>query len=219
MHKEVLPNEVLRLFRSLKPIAKKLNAVLAGGTALALQIGHRMSADLDFFSLSDFSNEAVISQIRQTGQEFHVIDEAEVTLSLSMEGTKVSFFKYDYPFTESVNFEGIPLAGTIDIAAMKTIAIIQRGTKRDFVDLFFVLQEVAFAKITRNMVDKFGQQRLNPVVMGKALVYFTDADSNPDPNYVAGKKVGWERIKKYFRENVKLMALELDKELRVIREL
>lgn len=211
MHREAVSAKLLEFMGMVAPIADKLNAVLAGGTSLALQLGHRTSADLDFFTQSSFNNEYIISEIGKNVAGFQVIDEKEDTLSLIGNGIKLSFFRYPYPFIEErVRFEGVSLSGILDIASMKILAIVQRGTKRDFVDLFFVLQDVPFAKVARNMVARFGTDRLNPVVMGKALVHFIDADSNPDPNFVVGMQVDWGTIKKFFRNHVKAMVLELD---------
>ncbi len=71
---------------------------------------------------------------------------------------------------------------------MKVIAISQRGTKRDFVDLFFILQDLPFHKVAEHMVKRFGKERINPIHLGKSLVYFSDAESNPEPEHIKGKE-------------------------------
>ncbi len=185
---------------------------MAGGTALALQIGHRISYDLDFFSNQDFQTESLISDIRKSGVPFQVISEAEGTLMAEVGGVKVSLFKYEYEFMEkTIPFQGIELAGIMDIAAMKVIAISQRGTKRDFVDLYVILQEMPFHRIAEHMIRRFGKERINPVHIGKSLVYFSDADSDPEPAYLKGKELDWERIKRFFRGHVKQCVLDLER--------
>ena len=115
----------------------------------------------------------------------------------------------EYPFLEKPTpCEGINIAGVLDIAAMKIIAISQRGTKRDFVDMYFILQGVPFHKVAEHMVRRFGKGRINPIVIGKALVYFSDADSNPGPEYI-GEAVEWEVIKTFFRQHAKQFVLDL----------
>lgn len=130
-------------------------------------------------------------------------------LVADIEGVKFSLFLYEYPFIERPTaYNEINVAGVLDIAAMKVIAISQRGAKRDFVDLYFILQNIPFHKVTEHMVRRFGKKRINPIVTGKALVYFSDADSDPEPEY-AGKKVKWETIKTFFKQHVKQFVLDL----------
>lgn len=196
---------------ALKDILSRYHAVLAGGTALALRLGHRISVDLDFFTDREFKVEAVIGGIRKTGHPFHVMSEGEGELVVDLDGVKVALFKYEYPFIEKPFIhKGIAVAGTLDIAAMKIIAIGQRGTKRDFVDLFFILQEVPFHKVAEHMVKRFGRERISPVHIGKSLVYFSDAEAHPDPEYCRGKAAHWDKIKKFFRSHAKQFVLDLD---------
>lgn len=123
----------------------------------------------------------------------------------------MSLFKYDYPFIEKpVIYQGVQVAGILDIASMKVIAISQRGTKRDFVDLFFILQNMPFHKVAEHMVRRFGKERINPIHIGKSLVYFSDAESNPDTEYIKGKELSWDNVKKFFRHHVKQFVLDLD---------
>ena len=211
MHRECFPDYGWKVLKSIKDIFSTYDARLAGGTALALQIGHRISRDLDFFTLNKFRIESVISQIRKTGQPFTVITETEGTLIMEVGGIRLSLFRYEYNFIEKpVRIQGIQLAGVIDIASMKVIAINQRGSKRDFVDLYFVLQEIPFHKIAENMVKRFGAERINPVHIGKSLVYFSDADTNPEPAYIKGREVQWEHIRGFFRNHVRQFVLDLD---------
>lgn len=93
---------------------------------------------------------------------------------------------------------------------MKVIANSQRGTKRDFIDLFFILQNTPFYKVAEHMVKRFGKERINPIHLGKSLVYFSDADSNPDPEYIKGKELSWDNVKKFFRNHVKQFVFDLD---------
>ncbi len=212
MHRECFPEPGWKILKNLKEILIKHKAVLAGGTALALQIGHRISYDLDFFSNKDFRTESLISGIRKSGVPFQVISEGEGTLIAEIGGVKVSLFKYEYEFLErTIPCQGIPLAGILDIASMKVIAISQRGTRRDFVDLYVILQEMPFHKIADHMIRRFGKERINPVHIGKSLVYFSDAESDPEPAYLKGKEIPWEKIKKFFRGHVKQYVLDLDR--------
>jgi predicted nucleotidyltransferase component of viral defense system len=211
MYKECFPEKGWKVFLRLKNLFTKYNAMLAGGTALAFHIGHRISADLDFFTDVSFNIETIITGIRKSDYSFHIISEGEGYLIVEVEGLKISIFKYDYPFLEKpVKYEGIPVAGILDIASMKVVAISQRGTKRNFIDLYFILQYMPFHKLAEHMVRRFGKERVNPVHIGKSLVYFSDAESNPEPEYVKGREVSWDKIKKFFRQHVKQFVFDLD---------
>ncbi|HWR59529.1 MAG TPA: nucleotidyl transferase AbiEii/AbiGii toxin family protein [Thermodesulfovibrionales bacterium] len=199
------------MLKSLKGMLNKYHAVLAGGTALALQIGHRISEDLDFFTTKGFRAESMISEIRKTGHPFRIISEGEGSLVADVAGIKVSFLKYDYPFLEKpALIDGIQVASVLDIAAMKVIAVSQRGTRRDFIDLFCIIQDMPFYKIAEHMVRRFGKERINPVHIGKSLVYFADAESNPEPLYIKSKSVKWDYVQEFFRHHVKQFVIDLD---------
>ena len=211
MHKDCFPEKGWTVLKILRHVFEKRKAILAGGTALALHMGHRISMDLDFFTNADFKVESVISDIRRTGLQFRIISEGEDYLTADVEGIKVSLFKYDYPFLEKpVIYKGIRLAGVLDVAYMKIIAICQRGTKRDFVDLYCILQETPFHNVADHLIKRFGRERINPVHTGKSLVYFSDAESNPEPQYTKGKDVSWDKIKRFFREHVKQFVLDIE---------
>jgi len=101
------------------------------------------------------------------------------------------------------------VAGLGDIAAMKIIAISQRGKKRDFVDLYFILQRVPILKITQVLIGRYGKERINPVHIGKSLVYFNDAEDDPDPEFCAGVKIKWPDVKKFFKAQVRQIVLDI----------
>lgn len=211
MHTECLDQRAPALLAKLKKLVSTRGFILAGGTAAALHMGHRKSVDFDFFTAEQFSNDELIRNIKKFGLSPELFQEEKGTLTLSINGVKVSFFQYPYPFAEKPSsLSGIPVAGLIDIASMKVLAITQRGAKRDFTDLYFILQDVPFQKIASNMVKRFGKDRINPVIVGKALVYFEDAEADPDPEYL-GRKKNWKEIKRYFIDHVRQIVLDLQK--------
>jgi len=198
------------VLKSLESFANHNGAILAGGTALALQIGHRISYDLDFFTPKHFKTEDILKFIKKTGFRFQILSESTDTFIAEINGVKFSVFTYEYPFIEKTFKTGeIQLANILDIAAMKLIAVAQRGARRDFVDLFFILQEIPFHKIVNVTLQKFGHERINPLHIGKALVYFNDADSDPEPRYIKDKEVHWVIIKKYFSSHIKQLVYDL----------
>ncbi len=119
-------------------------------------------------------------------------------------------FQYPYPFMgKNKELDGIPTAAIIDIASMKVMAISQRGAKRDFVDLYFILQDIPFWKIAENLIKRFGKERINPVHIGKSMVYFNDAEVDPNPKYCKGKESDWKTVKKFFSKNLHQMVIDL----------
>lgn len=211
MHKECLSKKGWKVLYTLKDILIRYHLILAGGTALALHIGHRISGDLDFFTDVEFNVESIISEIRKAGCAFSVISEGKDYVTVDVDGIKVSVFKYDYPFLDRIFiYRGVGIAGVLDIASMKVIALSQRGTKRDFVDLYFILKDIPFHKVAEHTVRRFGRERVNPVHIGKSQVFFSDAESNPEPEYIKGKEVSWIRVKDFFRDHVKQFVLDLE---------
>lgn len=209
-HTKCLLTQTQKLLGSLKSIANKHNFVLAGGTALALQIGHRISVDLDFFSEKSFSTDALYRELQKAGLKPIVQQETEGTLTAMVSGVKVSLFHYPYPFLDKkLHWKGIDIAGIIDIAAMKVMAITQRGAKRDFVDLYFILKDTPFLKVAENLIQRYGADRINPVNIGKAIVYFSDADIDPAPQYYGKERPDWKDIKKFFVKNLRQMVIDI----------
>ncbi len=211
MHSECLTPQARKTLQALKGIVRTHQFVLAGGTAAALHLGHRTSVDFDFFTERPFSTEQVLQKMKRLGLKPDILQEEKGTLTVTAGGVKISFFHYPYPFREpAADFSGVRVAGLIDIASMKILAINQRGAKRDFVDLYFILLDVPFAKIAENLISRFGAGRVNPVVIGKALVYFHDAETDPDPEYL-GRKKDWKAVKKFFADHVQQFTLDLHK--------
>jgi hypothetical protein len=215
VHRKVLGPKVIRVLKKAKPVLLRRSALLAGGSALALHLGHRASIDLDFFTLRRFGREALIAELGKAGLNFRLLSEGEDFIIVELDGVKLSLFRYPYPFLDpSAAFEGIRVAGILDIAAMKMIAVSRRGTKRDFADLYFVLQEIPFHKVAKRMVGRYGPERINPVHIGKSLVCFADAESDPDPRYFKSPAVPWDRVKKFFRNRVRQLVYDVDAALR-----
>ena len=209
--KECFPDRGWIVLSNINNIIAKYPSVLAGGTALALRLGHRISNDLDFFMKDVFSTESLIASIRKTGLSFNIFAESEGTLVLSIEGLKVSFFSYEYGFIEKpLGYEGLKIAGILDIASMKVIAILQRGSKRDFIDLFVILQRIPFQLIAEHMIKRFGKESINPLQIGKSLVYFRDADLEPEPIYPKGREIQWDAVKGFFRSHIRQLVFDLD---------
>lgn len=177
---------------------------LAGGTAAALQLGHRVSEDLDFFSKERFSVNGLIDILKNSG-ELILEKKLEDTLLASFDKTKTSFFYYPYPILESpIPFRGVSLASLIDIACMKVDSISSRGLKRDFIDLFFILKKEnkSLFEILNLFEKKYAGFKYNLNHIKKSLVYFDDADREPEPKMLISE-FSWPEIKIFFRNEIR----------------
>lgn len=181
------------------------NAYLAGGTAVALQLGHRISVDLDFFTPEEFDAKELIRSLRKIGK-FELDKQSWGTILGVLEKVKFSIFVYKYPVLFPFkSLFGINILDLRDIAAMKIDAISTRGIKRDFIDLYFICQGGLSLNEILSVYDrKYGTLASNVVHIQKSLVYFVDAEGAAMPKML--KKVDWESVKKYFESEVKKLA-------------
>lgn len=174
---------------------------LAGGTALALQIGHRTSVDFDFYNPESFNPINIIDSLKQHNPT--VIQEAEDTLALRANDVELSFFKYSYKLLEPlIEQEYLYLASLEDIAAMKIIALVQRGLYRDFIDLYFLLKMFELGKILEFAKEKYSP--FNKYLAIQALTYFEDADED-SKSFRANffREINWKDVKKFFAQQAK----------------
>ncbi len=200
LHIETVEPVTLGLLKRLME-DKALNAFnLVGGTALSLQIGHRKSIDLDMFSSSDFEAATILQHLIDEGYEVRVKHNHKQTLIIEIQGIKVDFIRFRYPFANDILvIDGIRLANIKDIACMKIDAIIGRGKKKDFCDLYFLLQHFKLAEIMNWYVTMFKHSTLFHVY--KSLTWFDDADLDGELD-VFDKKYNWEKVKKTINKAV-----------------
>ncbi|MEK7208490.1 MAG: nucleotidyl transferase AbiEii/AbiGii toxin family protein [Patescibacteria group bacterium] len=182
---------------------------LAGGTALALQVGHRQSHDLDFFTSERRFSERRIEE--ELAREKTWVRESitDGTLYGELLGAKVSLIAYPL-FKPAEPFLAVGTVSVLtppDIAAMKITAISQRGRKRDFVDLYWLSRNVQPLAESFKRAQKQYSVRQNPNHIVKSLVYFGDAEADPMPTLFFDAT--WEDIKKYFRQEVLRIAKKL----------
>lgn len=177
---------------------------LAGGTACALQIGHRVSLDLDFFTDKEFSTDNVLNQLSKL-PGFKLDETEKWTILGSFPKVKFSYFYYRYPLIKkTASFYQINLASLEDIAAMKIDAICSRGTKRDFIDLYFLIKKFSLEKILKFYDKKYDRLSNNIVHIMRSLDYFADADPQDSPKMLI--PVSWEEVKKFFQKEVIKLA-------------
>ncbi len=204
-HRAVYP-ETLELLKQLMSLPGLDDFYLVGGTALALQIGHRISIDLDFFAHKDFNPDV----LKLTVEKYitisdHSTDKNMLSLYViyppkTQNIVKVDFLKYKYPLLKPlITEDGLRLASIEDIIPMKLSAIANRGTKKDFYDLYFLLKMYDLETMLDLFKQKFKITNLFHLI--KSLVYFDDAEIEPDPILI--KQTEWQVVKETITDAVK----------------
>jgi len=206
MHPETIDEQTMRVFEKIKKLDILKAFYLAGGTALAIEFGHRKSIDLDFFSKENFSSAELKKLLPEIGKVV-VIGEEDGTLHCTIDGVKVSFLRYEYALLfPLVAFEGVLMADERDIAAMKIDAISSRGSKKDFFDLHILLKKYQLRELVGFFQKKFNNIQYNMLHILKSLTFFADAEDEPMPMLLVDEK--WEDVKKVIVEKV----MEFEKE-------
>lgn len=211
MFEEALPQKSKKSLAILGRSGLLEDAYLAGGTALALQIGHRISVDFDFFTPKHFDAKVLSRKLREANINFSLERLEKNTILGLVDKAKFSLFFYDYPLIgKTTAYLNINIASLKDIAAMKLLAISDRGTKRDFIDLYFLLAvEKVFVlpEIFELYDKKFNALPQNQSHLLRSLVYFEDANDSKMPKML--KTATWQEVKKFFEREAKHLMRQL----------
>ena len=180
---------------------------LAGGTALALRLGHRRSVDLDFFSGTEEIGQKTRDEILNAFSSLNpeALEAVEGNLLLVLRDMHVGFFGYSYPLlapTDSV--EGVALAATVDIGLMKLDALINRGSRKDFYDLFFILQQIPLPKLLILGRTKYPYARDFELMAMESLVLFDNADRDLQPQLLTN--IIWDQVKQFFMSEAQALG-------------
>lgn len=196
LHLETVSPELYHLLIDLQSKEWMHSFRLVGGTALALQYGHRISVDLDFFGQRELSELTDNLSSYPEAKKLNSTDHIAVYI---IKGIKVDFVHYPYPWLQPPILEkGMNLATDADIAAMKIAAITGRGSKKDFVDLYFLLQKYSIEEMLGFFSAKYPDA--TDILALKSLLYTTDADRDPMPKML--QPFDWEAAKESIRREV-----------------
>ena len=191
LHLGTIEPKTLELLRRLQSLSIFEHSRLVGGTALALQLGHRKSIDLDMFGSIEATSEEIQDACRNAG-ELEISKTSKNINIYWVDCIKVDCVNYPYEWLEECKvLDGLRLASVNDIAAMKISAIINRGTKKDFIDLHFLLKEMSLNQIL-DLYDKKYPDGSRFIAI-KSLTYFEDAESDPMPYMF--NDVTWDDVK------------------------
>ena len=198
MFTAILTTAQQALLERLSTIATVQTFYLAGGTALALHLGHRRSVDLDFFRAESFDPGELIRALDRGGT-LAVRRAERDTLTVEINGVATSFFAYPHALVQppAASPWSVRLAAVGDIAAMKLSAIAGRGSRKDFVDLYFICREVmSLARALQLFEKKFRNVPYERYHVLKSLTFFDDAEAEVMPEMV--RPAAWTAIKQFF---------------------
>lgn len=191
LHYETIDSATLELLKQLQSIQLFEQLRLVGGTALALQLGHRKSIDLDLFGNIDSDVLEINNVLSRLGNITQLRDSTNIHI-YRVNGIKVDIVNYTYPWLSRIlQFDELRIATYEDIAAMKIAAITGRGTKKDFIDLYFLLKEFGLDKMLNLYQRKYKDGSVFMAL--KSLVYFDDAEKDEMPNMLVN--VDWREVK------------------------
>ncbi len=180
---------------------------LAGGTALALQLGHRRSVDLDFFSQTDEVRPEMHRRVLQVLGDFGpaVVEQAWGNLVLVVADLRVGFFSHGYPLVApTVEAEGMPLAGLADIGLMKLDAIATRASRKDFHDLYAVARHIPLRELLDLAPRKYPSARDFEAQVVRCTADFDRAEQ--EPHLPLLQPTEWATVKTFFRQQALLLG-------------
>jgi predicted nucleotidyltransferase component of viral defense system len=191
-----LPKKQISVLKSLGVQMSARGFYLAGGTALAIHLSHRISVDLDWFTPNSFADGMILAQsLRNSDIGLEIEQVSPGTLHGSVNGVRVTFLQYQYPLLKPIerwNEMSCPLASLEDLACMKLSAVAQRGVRKDFCDIYALGKNVfSLSQMLGFYQKKFSIRDIGSVLYG--LVYFDDAESERMPRMLLD--VSWREIR------------------------
>ncbi|MFH6958872.1 nucleotidyl transferase AbiEii/AbiGii toxin family protein [Flavobacterium aquidurense] len=192
LHKETVSKEMWELLQRLMKdeILKDFN--LVGGTSLSLQIGHRLSIDIDLFTTNGFDEQALLKDLANK-YPIRIRDMFDNTILLDIDKVKVDILAHQYPWQKPIETkEGVRLASLEDIGAMKLHAIFQNGTRiKDFIDMYFLLEHHPLKVYLESYRNKYGG---NPAMASYALLHHKNIDREVKVNMLKVKEVDMKKV-------------------------
>lgn len=208
-HEEAMPKDCQKALEKLSSATSIRDFYLAGGTALALRLGHRISVDLDFFSgknsLDEPSRAGVQEEIAELGR-VGIDEQKDRTMHLRFGRTHISFFYYTPPLLARCDrWNGVQVASALDIGAMKLSALVGRGSRKDFLDLYILTTRVISLEYLLGKAQKKFRSATDFTAQSlRALVYFKDAETEDPPAML--ESISWRAVKAHFEREVRRLS-------------
>ena len=200
MHWNILDKDRYKLLKDITEKISLENYYMIGGTALSLQLGLRLSYDFDFCVQNQFNNEILLQELKTLGL-IEVKQNQKGTCDVILNGVQVSFFYYPNPninnYITTDEMPKLKMASILDIAIMKIVAIGGRGAKKDFFDLYNIINktDIDIKELAQGLIKKCGDNvNYMNIIMG--LSYFEDAEQEILPDVFV--EYDWDSIKEFF---------------------
>lgn len=180
---------------------------LAGGTALALRLGHRYSIDLDFFSTTNWverpTRRIIVDML--SALQVQVLEDVDGNLLLRTLDVHIGFFGYGHPLLASTyDVEGVAVASITDIGLMKLDALISRGSRKDFYDLYMIMQTIPLPDLLALGRAKYPYARDFELMAVESLVFFENADRDLQPQLLLD--LPWAAVRDFFTEQARQLG-------------
>ena len=199
MHREILKKEQKELLPFFSQYLKKY--YLVGGTAIALQLGHRTSIDFDLFIFGRINSNAIKKQIACSGFEHHLLLEKSDQIHYIMNQVKVTFFEFPFKIQAPVTFDQyFKMPDLMTLAAMKAFALGNRGKWKDYVDLYFIIKNYFGIKEISVCAKEIFTGGFNPTLFVKQLCYFDDINYDEQVEIMPGFEVSDDEVKEFLVE-------------------
>lgn len=214
MYWNIFDKSRYELLKKISEVVSINDYYMVGGTALSLQLELRESYDFDFCVKSEFNNEILLDELKSIGN-VEVVQNQKGTCDVLLNGVQVSFFYYPNKvlaeFTKAKEMPNLNIASILDIAVMKLVAIGGRGAKKDFFDLYNIIEKcnISINELVKGLKQKCGDN-INYVNIIMGLSYFEDAEDEILTNTFGD--YNWENIKKFFIEFQKKVQKELERD-------
>lgn len=194
LHYETIAPATRELLNRLMSDDRLQDFILVGGTSLALQLGHRLSVDLDLFIDTDF-NEETLRAYLEKNYHFQADFMERSTVKGEIDGVQIDCIAHCYPWLKPCRQEdGLRLAQLEDISAMKLNAIAGNGTRiKDFIDLAYLSSTFSLQQMLGFYEQKYHSNTLMPL---KGLIFFDDINREEPVHMADGKPLNWKRIEK-----------------------
>lgn len=201
LHLNTIDSVVQETLQSLFSKTYLSGFALAGGTSLALQLGHRKSIDIDLFAYENIEMQEIALQLENDYVKFELVKVTRSFIFCFINGIKADFVKHSNnavikPFIVE---DGIKMFSAEDIGAMKLGAISGRGVKKDFYDIYMLLQQFSLEQLLNWHDEKFKSD--SSWMALRSLQYFVDAEESQQPELVIDLP-SWEKIKKFIVKKV-----------------
>lgn len=195
MYKNILNPDQLELLPFIQRFSDQF--YLVGGTAIALQIGHRKSIDFDLFSATPFHREKVKKSIAESGHSMNVIFEDGDQLHGIIQNVRLTFYEYPYPIQAEVKLDDIiSMPSLLSLGAMKVFALGKRAKWKDYVDMYFLLRDHLTLNQISDQAEKIFGGLFNAKLLRQQLIYYKDVNYSEEIEYL-GDPVSNETIEQF----------------------